>query len=65
MLTRGTAQRSALAFATQLEDVGASLSASADALATMISGRAESRDFDRVMDLLADMLRHPEIPPPS
>jgi zinc protease len=62
MLTRGTEQRSALAFATQLEDVGASLSASADALATMISGRAESRDFDRVMDLLADMLRHPAFP---
>ena len=62
MLIRGTGQRSALAFATQLEDVGASLSASADALATMISGRAESRDFDRLMDLLADMLRHPEFP---
>ena len=62
MLIRGTGQRSALAFATQLEDVGASLSASADALATMISGRAESRDFDRLLDLLADMLRHPEFP---
>jgi zinc protease len=62
MLSRGTEQRSALAFATQLEDVGASLAASAEPLATMISGRAESRDFDRLMDLLADMLRHPSFP---
>src|SRR5262249_55610302 len=49
-------------FATQLEDVGASLSASADVLATMISGRAESRDFDRLMDLLAEMLQRPAFP---
>ena len=60
MLTRGTETRTGLEFATQLEDVGASLSASAEPLATMISGRAESRDFDRLMDLLAEMLRHPD-----
>jgi zinc protease len=59
MLTRGTEARTGLEFATQLEDVGASLSASAEPLATMISGRAESRDFDRLMDLLAEMLRRP------
>jgi zinc protease len=59
MLTRGTDTRTGLEFATQLEDVGASLSASAEPLATMISGRAESRDFDRLMDLLAEMLRRP------
>ena len=59
MLTRGTETRTGLEFATQLEDVGASLSASAEPLATMISGRAESRDFDRLMDLLAEMLRRP------
>src|SRR6185436_3349858 len=62
MLTRGTEARTALEFATQLEDVGASLSASADPLATMISGRAESRDFDRLMDLLSEMLRRPAFP---
>ena len=59
MLTRGTETRTGLEFATQLEDVGASLSASAEPLATMISGRAESHDFDRLMDLLAEMLRRP------
>ena len=59
MLTRGTETRTGLEFATQLEDVGASLSASAEPLATMISGRAESRDFDRLMDLLAELLRRP------
>jgi zinc protease len=62
MLTRGTDARTALQFATLLEDVGASLSASADVVATMISGRAESRDFDRVMDLLAEMLQRPAFP---
>jgi zinc protease len=62
MLTRGTEARTALEFATQLEDVGASLSASADPLATMVSGRAESRDFDRLMDLLSEMLRRPAFP---
>jgi zinc protease len=59
MLTRGTEARTALDFAIQLEDVGASLSASAEPLATMISGRSESRDFGRLMDLLAEMLRRP------
>jgi len=59
MLTRGTEARTGLEFATQLEDVGAGLSASAEPLATMISGRAETRDFDRLMDLLAEMLRRP------
>ena len=59
MLTRGTEARTGLEFATQLEDVGAGLSASAEPLATMISGRAEIRDFDRLMDLLAEMLRRP------
>jgi zinc protease len=62
MLTRGTEQATALQFATALEDVGASLSATADALTTMIAGRAESRDFDRLLDLFADMLRRPTFP---
>ncbi len=62
MLTRGTARRSALEFATALEDVGASLSASANTLATMLSGRAQSKDFDLLMDLLAEMLTEPSFP---
>ena len=65
MLSRGTEVRPALAFATQLEDVGANLSASADSLATMVSGRAESRDLERLMDLFAEMLRRPAFPAPE
>jgi zinc protease len=62
MLSRGTERRSALEFATLLEDVGASLSPGAESLATMITGRAESRDFHRLMDLLAEMLQRPMFP---
>jgi zinc protease len=62
MLTRGTQQRSALGFATALEDVGASLGASADALVTTITGHALTRDFDLVLDLFAEMLRQPAFP---
>jgi zinc protease len=62
MLTRGTAARNALEFATALENVGASLGASADALTAMISGSAQSKDFDLVVDLLAEMLRRPTFP---
>jgi zinc protease len=62
MLTRGTERRTALEFATALENVGASLAASANSLVTMISGRAQSKDFDLVMDLLAEMLRRPSFP---
>jgi zinc protease len=62
MLTRGTDRRTSLQFATALEDVGASLSASADSLVTTVTGQAQSRDFDLVMDLLAEMLRGPAFP---
>ena len=62
MLSRGTEHRSALEIATLLEDVGATLSAGAESLATMLSGRAESRDFDRLMDLLAETLQSPMFP---
>ena len=62
MLSRGTEHRSALEIATLLEDVGASLSAVAESLATMVSGRAESRDFDRLMDLFAETLQRPMFP---
>ncbi|HEV8308691.1 MAG TPA: pitrilysin family protein [Methylomirabilota bacterium] len=62
MLTRGTATRSALEFATVLENVGARLDATANTLTTMISGRAQSKDFELVLDLLADMLTRPAFP---
>jgi zinc protease len=62
MLSRGTTQRSALGFATALEDVGASLGAGADTLATAITGQALTRDFDLVLDLFTEMLRQPTFP---
>ena len=62
MLTRGTERHNALEFATELESVGAALGASADALTTNITGRGQSKDFNRVMDLLGEMLRQPTFP---
>ena len=62
MLSRGTEQRSALEFATALEDVGAALGAGADGLVTTVTGYALTRDFDLVMDLFAEMLRRPSFP---
>jgi zinc protease len=62
MLTRGTARRSALEFATALEQVGASLTAAADTLPVMVSGRAQSKDFALVMELFAEMLTQPAFP---
>jgi zinc protease len=62
MLTRGTEKRSALQFATALESVGASLGASADTLATSVVGRAQKKDLDLLLDLLAEMLRQPTFP---
>ena len=62
MLSRGTERRSALEFATALEDVGACLGAGADTLVTTVTGEALTRDFDLVMDLFAEMLRQPAFP---
>jgi len=62
MLTRGTEKLNALEFAAQIEDVGASLSAIADTLTVDLNGQAQSKDLDRLMDLLAEMLLHPTFP---
>jgi len=62
MLTRGTQKRTALQFATALESVGASLNASADSLATSVVGRAQKKDLDLLLDLLAEMLEQPTFP---
>lgn len=59
MLTRGTTRRSAAEFARLLEDVGAALTASSEDHHVEFRARARSRDFDRLMDLLAEMLRQP------
>jgi zinc protease len=62
MLTRGTEKHTAREFAALLEDVGASLGAGAETLSTSVGGLAQTKDFDRVMDLLAEMLRQPTFP---
>lgn len=62
MLTRGTQKRSALEFATALENVGASLTASADSLAANFSGRAQKKDLNLLLDLLAEMVQQPAFP---
>ncbi len=62
MLSRGTEKRSALEFAAALANRGASLSASGGTLATSLSARGRTQDFDLVMDLLAEMLRQPTFP---
>lgn len=62
MLSRGTGRRSALEFATALESVGASLHAEAEGLVTVVTGGGLARDFERVLDLLAEMLRDPAFP---
>src|SRR5262249_62268855 len=51
MLTRGTERQTMLQFATALEDVGATLGAGADGLNTSVSGGAQAKDFDLLMDL--------------
>jgi zinc protease len=62
MLTRGTEKRSALEFAAALENVGATLDASLNWLAADLTARAQSKDFDLVMEFLAEMLRQPAFP---
>jgi len=62
MLTRGTQKRNALEFATALDDVGASLSSTADGLAANFTGRAQKKDLNLLLDLLAEMLQQPVFP---
>ncbi|BCW98218.1 MAG: proteinase [Armatimonadota bacterium] len=59
MLTRGSARRSSLEFATAVEDLGASLSFSPGVEGTLISGKCLSGDFRRWAGLLAEALREP------
>lgn len=62
MLTRGTEKRSALEFASALANRGASLTAGGGNLATSLSARGRTQEFNLVMDLLAEMLRQPAFP---
>ncbi len=61
-LSRGTKTRSLLDIARTLEGVGASANVSGGEEYASISGRALTRDFDTMLDVLADQLRNPSFP---
>ncbi len=61
-LNRGTRSRSFLEFATELDEVGASLSFSAGVEYGALFSRALADDLDVVLRLAADGLRHPLFP---
>ncbi len=63
MLTRGTAKRSSLEFATAVEDLGATLSFSPGVEGTLISGKCLSGDFREWVNLLAEALTQPAFDP--
>ncbi|BCM94369.1 putative zinc protease [Abditibacteriota bacterium] len=61
-LSRGTQTRSLLDIARTLEDVGASTGVSGGQEYASVSGRSLSRDFDTMLDVLADEMRNPSFP---
>ena len=63
MLDRGTAHRTAFQQAEALEGLGASLHFDSGPETVTVSGHALSEDLDRVLDVLADALRHPSFTP--
>lgn len=62
MLTKGTESRTWEDIAEATESVGASLSALGSTETVSIEGRLLSKDFDRVLDVLNDILRAPNFP---
>ena len=62
LLTKGTENRTWEEIAEATESVGANLGASASTETVSIEGRLLSRDFDRVLDVLNDILRAPNFP---
>jgi len=63
MLTRGTVTRNKRAIAAILDDVGASISISADLSEATIVGSALARDTRLLLTVIADELRHPALSP--
>ncbi len=61
-LMRGTQKRSKLDIANTLEEVGATLGYSGGSEDVSIYARGLSRDFERVLDLLAETLTQPSFP---
>jgi zinc protease len=62
MLSRGTERRSSLEIARELESTGAATSFSAGDDALSFTGAALAKDFDRMLAVLADEMRHPTFP---
>jgi zinc protease len=63
LLSRGTQSRSLLEIASTLENRGASASVSGGSEHVSLSARSLTRDFETVLDILADQLRNPAFPP--
>jgi len=59
LLDKGTTRRDRFELAKVLEDCGAKLNISSDGLFVDVSGQALTRDFESVLDVLAEMLREP------
>ena len=65
VMVKGTQTRSALAIAEAAEDVGGSVSASGDTDASEIRGSGLSRHWQRVLELIADVILRPSLPDPE
>ncbi len=62
MLTRGTEDRTWEEIAETTESVGANISVGGNTETVGVEGRLLSKDFDRVLDVLNDILRAPNFP---
>ena len=62
MLTKGTKNRTWQEIAEATESVGANIGVAASTETVSIEGRLLSKDFDRVLDVLNDILRAPNFP---
>ena len=61
-LTKGTTSRTWEEIADAIESVGAGLGVWGNSETVSVQGRLLSKDFDRVLDVLNDILRHPTFP---
>jgi len=62
MLMRGTTRRTKLEIAQVLEDVGAEVRIRANRFLTTVTASLLAQDLDRVLQILAEILRHPSFP---
>jgi predicted Zn-dependent peptidase len=62
LLRRGTPARTADKFSEDLDFIGATFSARAEAQSTMVATEFMSKDTDRALDLLSSALLHPTFP---